>query len=135
MAEQIFKNAHLTLGGVDLSDHVRSVTLSYSAEVQDITAMSDDTRNRLGGLKDWSISVEFNQDYAAGKVDATLFSLVGTSVAVVLRPDAGAVGATNPEFTGSAILESYQPVGGAVGDAHVSPVVLQGNGDLARATS
>lgn len=135
MAEQVFTNAFLSIGGTDLSDHVRQVTLEYSAELQDITAMGDDTRNRLGGLKDWSISVEFNQDYAASEVDATLFSIVGASSAIVLRPDAGAVSATNPEFTGNAILESYQPMGGSVGDAHVSPATLQGTGDLSRATA
>lgn len=135
MAEMVLDNAFLSVGGVDLSDHVRSVTLSYSAELQDVTAMGDDTRNRLGGLKDWSVSVEFNQDYAANEVDATLFSLVGTSVALIIRPDTGSASATNPQFSGNAILESYQPLGGSVGDAHVAPVTFQGNGDLTRSTS
>lgn len=135
MAEHVFTNAHVSLGGVDLSDHVRQVTLRYSGEPQDITAMSATARARLGGLLDWSLDVEFNQDYAAGEVDATLFSLVSTSVAVVLRPDAGVIGPTNPEFTGNAILENYQPLGGTVGDPHVSPVTFVGNGALARATA
>ena len=132
MAESVFTNAHVSLGAVDLSDHVRQVTLSYSSEVQDSTAMSADTRTRLGGLLDWSLNIEFNQDYATSKVDQTLFSLVGTSVAVELRPDAGAASATNPEYTGNAILESYQPMGGTVGEMHVSPVTLTGTGTLAR---
>ncbi len=135
MAEQVLTNAHLTVNGVNLSDHVRSITLRYAAELQDITAMSDTTRARLGGLKDWSFDVEFNQDFAASNVDATLFPIVGTSVAVIIRPDAGAVSTTNPNFTGNAMIESYQPVGGAVGDAHVSPVTFQGNGTLTRATA
>lgn len=135
MAEVVFTDAHLSLGGTDLSDHVRSVTLNYSAETGDITAMGDDTRERIGGLKDWSLDVEFNQDYAASEIDATLFSLVGTSVAIVLRPDSAAVGSTNPEFTGNGILESYQPVGGSIGEVHTSPVRFSSAGTLARATS
>jgi hypothetical protein len=135
MAEQVLTNAHLTVNGVNLSDHVRSITLRYAAELQDITAMGDSSRARLGGLKDWSFEVEFNQDYAAASVDATLFPIVGTSVAIIIRADAGAVSATNPNFTGNAILESYQPVGGGVGGTHVAPVTFQGNGTLTRATS
>lgn len=135
MAEVVFTNAFLSVGGTDLSDHVRQVTLQYGAEPQDITAMSATTRNRLGGLLDWSVAVEFNQDYAAGEIDATLFSLVGTSVALVLRPDAGVIGSTNPEYTGNGILDSYQPIGGTVGDAHVAPVNFVAAGTLARATA
>ena len=135
MAEVVLTDAYITIATVDLSDHVRQLTLNYLSEPQDVTAMSDTTRTRLGGLLDWSVSVEFNQDYAASEIDVTLFSLVGTSVALVIRPDSDAVGSTNPQFSGNAILESYQPVGGSVGDAHVSPVNFLGNGTLTRATS
>lgn len=135
MAEVVFTDGFLSVGGTDLSDHVRSMTLSYSSELQDITAMGDTARERLGGLNDWSLTVEFNQDYAASEVDATLFSSVGSSVALVVRPDSAGAGTTNPEFTGNAILESYQPVGGTVGETHVAPVTFQGNGALARATT
>ncbi len=132
MGESVFTNAHITVGGVDLSDHARQVTLDYGAESQDISAMSVLTRRRIGGLLDWSVSVEWNQDYATGEVDATLFALVGTSVALIIRPDAGAKAAANPEFTGNAILESYQPVGGSIGDPHVAPSNFVANGALAR---
>lgn len=134
MAEVVLTNAFMTIATDDISDHIRQVTLSYSAEPQDITAMSATTRARLGGLLDWSVAVEFNQDYAAGEIDVLLFPLVGTSVALVIRPDSGAASATNPEYTGNAILDQYQPMGGTVGDAHVAPVNFVANGALARGT-
>lgn len=135
MAHAIFKNPFLSLNGVDLSDHVRQASLTYEAELQDDTAGGDNSRNRLGGLKNWSLQVEFAQDYAAGEVDASLFAQVGNSIAVILRPDTAAVGATNPQYTGNAIIESYQPFGGTIGELTMAPVTLQGNGDLDRATS
>lgn len=135
MAHAIFKNPFLSLNGVDLSDHVRQASLTYEAELQDDTAGGDNSRNRLGGLKNWSLQVEFAQDYAAGEVDASLFAQVGNSIAVILRPDTAAVGATNPQYTGDGIIESYQPFGGTIGELAMAPVTLQGNGDLARATS
>lgn len=135
MAEQVYDNAFLSLNGVDLSDHVRQVTLTYQAELQDKTAMGDSTRERIGGLKDWSLQVEFNQDFAASEVDATMFALVGTVFAVILRPDAGVVGTSNPQFTGNGICEEYTPIGGNVGDLAVAPISVQASGGLARATS
>ena len=136
MAEFVFKNAYLLLNAVDLSDHVRQITLTHGADLPDRTAMSDNSRRRLPGLKDWSATVEFNQDFDASKVDATLNGLVGAaSFAIEIRPDAGAVAATNPKYTGSALLESYPILSGSIGDAAVSSITLQGDGDLTRATS
>ena len=136
MAIAVFNDPFVSINGVDLSDHVRSVTLNYGAEPQDMTASGDGTRINLAGLLAWSADIEFNQDYAAAEVDATLFSLVGAAAfTIILRPTQAAVSTTNPNFTGSAILESYQPMGGTIGEAHVSPVTLQSAGTLTRATS
>ncbi len=136
MAIEVFDDPFVSINGVDLSDHVRSVTLNYGAESQDFTASGDGTRIMRAGLKNWSMDVEFNQDYAAGEVDATLFALVGAAgFTAVLRPNQAAVSTTNPSFTGTAILESYQPVGGSVGDPHTAPITLQSSGTLVRATS
>jgi hypothetical protein len=135
MAELVFTDAFVEINSVDLSDHVRQVTLNYSAELQDSTAMGDTTRERLGGLKDWSLTVEFNQDFAASEVDATLFSIVGTVFGVEVRATSSARSATNPGYNGNGILESYAPFGGGVGDLLVAPVTIQAAGTLSRSTS
>jgi len=135
MANVVLTNAFVSLNSVNLSAFVRSVTLNYAAELQDDTAMGDSARSRIGGLKDWSIQIEFFQSYAAGAVDATLFNLVGSTFAVEVRHSAAAASATNPKYTGTGILESYQPVGGAVGENLMAPVVVQGVGNLTRATT
>lgn len=135
MAEFVFTDAFVTIDGVDLSDHVRSVTVNYSADMQDDTAMGDGTRSRLGGLKDWSVDVEFNQDFASSSVDDTLFPLVGTSFVVAVRPTSAARSATNPEYSGTGILESYPPLGGAVGDLSTSSITIQSAGTLSRLTA
>ena len=132
MASFVFTDARVVIDGNNMSDHVRQVTVNYSAELQDSTAMGDDTRERLGGLKDWSIDVEFNQDFAASQVDATLFPLVGTTFTVAVRPTSGAISATNPEYTGTGILESYPPLGGGVGDLATTSITIQSAGKLNR---
>lgn len=136
MANLVLTDAFVSFNGTDLSANVKSVTLDYSAEALDVTAMGDTTHIRLGGLKDWSASVEFHQDYAASSVDATLFPLVGSTGTLIIRPDnSDGVGATNPNFTGTALLESYNPVGGGVGELAAASASFQAAGTLSRAVA
>jgi len=136
MGKFVLNDAYVSINGVDLSDHVRSVTLNYSAAEIDVTCMGDGSINRIAGLKDWSAEIEFAQDFAASEVDATLFSLVGAaSFPVAIRPTSAAVSATNPEFQGNAILTSYPPISGAVGELATTTITLMGDGDLTRATA
>ena len=137
MGELCFKNAFFAVGTTaaptQLSSFCRSLTINYAAEMLDRTAMKDDSRSRLAGLRDWSVSVELNQDYAASQVDATLFAMVGSTAKYIsIRPTTAAGSASNPRFNGLALLESYPPVGGSVGDLATVSVTFQGNGDLTR---
>jgi hypothetical protein len=135
MTTLVLVDASVDLNSVDLSDHVKSVTLNYSADMVEDTNMADDTHLMKGGLKVWSVDLEFAQDYAASEVDATLFPLVGTEFPVIIKPTSGATSATNPAYTGTGILESYNPVSGAVGELAAATVTIQAAGTLSRATS
>lgn len=135
MSKLVLKNAKFLLNAVDLSAEVQSVGIVYSAAALDNTAMGQNTKTNLGGLFDWPVSLELYQDYGASLVDATLFPIVGTVVAVEIRPDAGARSATNPGFTGNVLVESYEPVSGQVGQMAMTKVSLKPAGDLARQTS
>ena len=135
MAIQTIVDAFVSVNGVDLSDHVRSVSIDYTADLQEATAMGDLFKVSLGGLKSWSMSVEFNQDYATGEVDATLFPLMGTSTAVIVRQSSAVVGVTNPQLSGNVLLSSYPPIGGSVGDLLTVSASFTGSGTLTRATA
>lgn len=135
MATLVYTNAKIEIKGVDLSSHASEVALNYASETQDETAMGDDTRIRKGGLKDWSVDVTFHQDYAAAAVDATLFSVVGTTVCVEVRPQNICSTVTNPIYSGIAVLESYSPMSGSVGALLDAPITLQSAGTLSRASS
>lgn len=132
----VTKSAYITIGGTDLTDHVKQLTLNTGFDMQDVTAMSMNTRTSALGLKTWSVEIDFFQDFAASKIDATLNPLVGgASTALVIRPTNAAKGVNNPEYTGSAILESYTPIAGNVGDAHVVKVTFKSAGDMDRSTT
>lgn len=136
MGHKVFTDAFVSVAATDFSADVESVSLDYRSEVQDDTNMGDTSRTRLGGLLDWTLTVNFRQNFAASGLDSVLFPLVGTSVAIILREDnSDGIGAGNPNFTGNAILETYPIFGNSVGEVGSTSVVFSGNGALARATS
>lgn len=135
MAIHKLYNASVVINSVDLSDHVKSVTLNTGVEALDDTAMGDTTRSNLGGLLTWGLSIDFEQDYASGKVDATLDPLRGTTTTFVVKADSGSVSATNPSWSGTGLLTAYDPINGAVGDLHMTQAQFASAGTLTRATS
>jgi hypothetical protein len=135
MATLVYTNAFIQINAVDLSSHASEVSLNYASEMQDETAMGDSTRVRKGGLKDWSVDVTWHQDFAVGAVDATLFSLVGTTVCMEMRPQNICSTAINPIYSGIGVIESYNPMGGSVGALLDAPTTIQSAGDLSRATA
>lgn len=135
MATQVLTDAFFSWDANDLSDHVRSVAVSYEADAVEDTNMADTTHIFLGGLKNWRIEMEFSQDFAAGEVDAELQADVGAAKTVIVRPTSAAVSATNPNYTGTGMLQSYQPVGGGVGELAIARAVIVPAGALSRATS
>lgn len=138
MATEVLTDAFVEYDSVDLSAFVTAVTLNYEAEIRDDTAMGDDTRSNIGGLKNWSAEIEFNQDFAASAVDATLFSKVGNIATLSIRKSSGSVSATNPTYSGGALLASYPPFGNTVGDkmtATASFVPGGASNTLSRATA
>lgn len=137
MAHIVLLDPHALINAVDLSTHIRQITINYTAEIQDDTTSSTaGVRDKLPGLIDWNVEIEFSQDYAASQIDDTLFSLIGAAAfAVVFRSQTAAIGVTNPEYTGNALLETYSPIAGSVGEVNTTSCTLQGTGALARATS
>ncbi len=135
MASYANTNAYITVNGVDLTPFVRSSSLKVAGEELDDTAMGDDWRSRLGGLKDWSISIEFNQDFAASGVDQTLWALLNTVTAVIYNPAGSTTSTTNPRYSGNVLVSDYSPMDGSVGDLATVSVSWNASGALARATS
>jgi hypothetical protein len=135
MASFAFTDARVEINSVVLSSYVKSVTLNVSADELDDTAMGDTYRSRLGGLKDWSVTIEFNNDFAASAVDVTLWSLLGTTTTVKVRPTSSAISATNPEYSGSVLVSQLAPAGNTVGDLASTSVTWNGAGTLSRAVA
>jgi hypothetical protein len=125
----------ITIGTAVISDDVASVTLDITSDEVETTAFGSSYRTRIGGLKDASVSLDFHQDFGAGAVDALLFPLMGSTVAVKIAPTSGTVTATNPEYRFNALVTQYQPFAGAVGDLATLSVTWPVSGEVVRGTA
>lgn len=134
MPSFVLKDAHFDIAGVDLSDHVESIAVTYEGEEVDDTVMGDTARSRAGdALLNWTATITLQQDFAAAKVDATMFPIVGTNVAVEFGSDTtNAISATNPRYTGTGNVGSYGILGNQVGELAKAPITIRGVGVLIR---
>jgi len=135
VAKFVATDYDITISGTDLSTSIAAVTLDITAEEQDTTAFGNTYRTRIAGLKDGSVSFDFHQDFGAGSVDATLFPLLGSAVAFVIKPTSGTVSATNPTYSGTAVVTQYQPFASSVGDLATVSVSWPLSGAVTRATA
>ncbi len=132
MARIVLTDVTVTIGAVDLSDHIASVTLSTSADAVETTAFKQDSRTRVGGLKDNSVTFDFHQDFAAGEVEATIYPLIGSSAAVSIKPTGGAIDAQNPSYQFNALVTEWTPLNGAVGELATASVTWPVDGSITK---
>lgn len=135
MARIVLTNAVIQVAGVDLSDHVASVSLSSTFDVVETTAFGGGdvpaaARTRIAGLADNSITLEFHQDFAAGEVEQTIYPLLGTVAEVRVKPDTGANSAANPEYIVQALVSEWTPLNGAVGELATASVTWSISGAI-----
>ncbi len=129
-------NPYITINGsTALADDISECVLDVSVDELDDTAFGDTAKSRIGGLKDGSIKLKFNQDFAASGVDATMWALLGTVVTFAVRAASGAITTSNPEYSGSFLMNQWSPVNGGVGDLATVDVTFPITGAVSRATS
>lgn len=141
MAAYVFKDVYFVLNSVDLSDRVKQVTLNMQVEPQDASSVAATTANGLlntriflPGLRTWDMEVDFLQDFASGKVDATVQAIVagGAGVTISFRPTVAVQSTNNPTYSGSVFVESYGAVSGDVGTTAVAKIKLKPTTSLTR---
>jgi hypothetical protein len=121
MARIVLTNVAVTFGTTDISSYVTSVTLTSTFDVVETTAFGNTARTRVAGLADNSVALEFNQDYAAGALEAVINgspTTIGTAVSMTVRPVAG----SSPAYTFSALVSEWTPLNGAVGELATASV-------------
>ncbi len=107
------------MNSVTLSDHGNKVTVEDNRDSVDITAFGATSKAVTKGLGDAKITITFCQDFAAGKVHATLQPLIAstTPIPVEIRATSSARSATNPAALMQGLLMTYNMLDGGVGEA------------------
>lgn len=116
MGSLAFTDARVEINATDMSQYVTSVELPIEFEALEDTAMGDSGRSRIAGLQDSNISITFNQDFASGAVDETIFPLLGSVVTINVRPTSAAISTTNPEYSGDYLVNQWNPFANSVGE-------------------
>ena len=122
-------------GSTALASYLTQVELKTSANDSTTTAFGSSWVTRVAGLKEGSLTLQFNQDYASATVDATLWPLLGTQATVVIKPTSTAVSANNPAYTAIALVTDLTPVSGNIGDLATFSVTWPTSGTVSRATA
>jgi len=128
MARIVLTNVAVAFGTTDISSYVTSVTLGSTYDVVETTAFGNTARTRVAGLADNSVALEFNQDYAAGALEAVIYPTLGTAVSITVRPVAG----TTPVYSFSALVSEWTPLNGAVGELATASVTWPISGTITK---
>jgi hypothetical protein len=106
----------ISINSTALSGNLAACTITQSADEIEITAFGNSHRQRVAGLKDASVSLDWHQDYGSGSVHEILNPLVGSYATVTVVPTAGSVSPTNPSVSAVFLVTEYTPVSGTIGD-------------------
>jgi len=127
------------IGTVDLSDHVKQITINQKFDELEVTAMGDTGHKFVKGLESSSITVSFLNDDATASVLATLEAAYGTSAAFkavqVASAGSATVSATNKLYSGLILINNLTPINGAVGDISTQDITFTVNGAITVADS
>jgi hypothetical protein len=122
-------------GSTALASYLTQVELKTSANDITTTAFGSTWVSRVAGLKEGSLTLQFNQDYAASTVDATLWPLLGSNATVVIKPTSTATSSSNPAYTAVCLVTDLTPVSGQIGDLATFSVTWPTSGTVSRATA
>jgi len=148
MARLVLTDAVVTLNATDISEYVTSVTLNTPEDVVETTAMSAvGARTRTSGLKDHSITLELNNDFASGALEAVVQGIgIGELASMTIKPTSAATSTTNPIYkadgtvtgatkAGQVLISEWTPINGAVGELATVSVTWPVSGQIVRANA
>lgn len=127
----------------NISTMITQVDIGLSVAQLEITNFgSGGWKQNTVGLKEGTLQLNFNQDFAAAQIDA-LFGLGGSAIPLGgsgtyyldIKPTSSARSTTNPSYCFQVYNTSYQPISGAVGALATGSLQLTITGQIARLTA
>jgi hypothetical protein len=123
----ILSNPKVVIATVDLSDQCTAATLTRTIEALEDTAFGSTARTYTGGLENNELTVTMYMSYAATETYATLSTLVGTKMTVIVNPTSAVDSATNPGFTlTNTYLEALPVINASLGELQTVDLTFTG---------
>ena len=133
MTKLVLTDAKVVINSVNLSDHITNITLDTKTDVVETTGFSQTSKNRVAGLIDNTVTLDFVQDFASASVEATIYPLIGTVVAMTVAPTSGAdVITSNPTYSFNALVSDWTPLKGAIGQLSTASVTWSISGAITK---
>lgn len=124
----------ITFNGTAVTDHCSAVSLDIDVDDLDSTVFGVSWKSHLGGLKGATFGMTLKDDFAASSMDSLIWSALGTSVAVTVKPTSASNGTSNPQYQFN-VLVTQQRIGGQVGAIAEKQLSFPVTGTVTRATS
>jgi len=126
----------LKINSVDLSNHVKSATLTRQFDELETTTMGATGHTFVKGLESSTLQVEFLNDTATSSVLQTLQTYWGTVVGFTMVQNTGAsVSATNPLYSGNILINHTTDINGSVADLSTQSITFTVSGATTVANS
>lgn len=137
MAKFVVTEPVIVFAGSTVTSSCASVTINVEADDVETTSFgTNGWRTRVGGLKSGSVDFEFHQDMASGAIDELIWSNLGGTAAVKVRPGGTAViSSSNAEYQFDVLCQQANPIDSAVGDLATISVSFPITGAVTRATA
>lgn len=138
MAKFVVTDPVIVFAGSTVTQSCASVTINVESDDVETTAfgVAGGWRTRVGGLKSGTVDFEFHQDMATGAIDELVWSNLGGTAAVSVRPGGtAAIGPSNPQYNFDVLVQQATPIDSAVGDLATISLSFPITGAVSRATA
>ena len=142
MAKLVLTNAYVSINGVNLSDHIASISLATQYDLVETTQFGDTSKRVVAGLANNTISFEFHQDFTAGSVESIIYPLLGTATTCRIKPLDAPRSSSNPEYvmdgtlgSGKILISEWTALNAAVGELTTATVTWPISGDVIKITT
>lgn len=135
MAITVLTNPKIQINSVDLSNHITTVTLEETYADVDTTAFGSTSKTRMAGLGDHKVTLNFQQDFAAASVDATISALVGSTTTIIVTPVNTTVSTSNPSRTFTVLINDWKSIDGKIGDLLMASVTWPISGAVTKSNT
>src|ERR1019366_2436107 len=135
MAVTVLLTPQIVINSVDLTNRIDTVKIDETYADVDTTAFGSGSKTRVAGLGDHKVTLNFQQDFAAAEVEATVYPLIGLTTSITVKPLNGTTSTTNPAYTFTVLVTDWTPIDGKVGALLMSSVTWPISGSITKAFS